>query len=250
MMMLQKEKKVNKLLIAVSYILIVIGLFFVTGQSTTEPKLKSIKEQVSISEIEKQYNLAKSQNPVVAAFIDVPGVTTEAVVYTPEDQTEYLRKALDGSESEEGTLLMGTWSKGTLGPKGGKYFGNSLIFGHNTITGQKFGNLKNFLSNEALSNSPLITTFDGDKIRYYKFSFVNYIIDGEEFIKEKEFKTLDEMKAYNQEILSTSIFQSSSLSQNVTNKPMLYLQTCKEWWGIERYTFACVECDEKGQVLP
>ena len=233
MMMLQKEKKVNKLLIAVSYILIVIGLFFVTGQSTTEPKLKSIKEQVSISEIEKQYNLAKSQNTVVAAFIDVPGVTTEAVVYTPEDQTEYLRKALDGSENEEGTLLMGTWSKGTLGPKGGKYFGNSLIFGHNTITGQKFGNLKNFLSNEALSNSPLITTFDG-----------------EEFIKEKEFKTLDEMKSYNQEMLSTSLFQSSSLSQNVTSKPMLYLQTCKEWWGIERYTFACVECDEKGQVLP
>ena len=204
----------------------------------------------SSGEIEKQYNLAKSQNTVVAAFIDVPGVTTEAVVYTPEDQTEYLRKALDGSENEEGTLLMGTWSKGTLGPKGGKYFGNSLIFGHNTITGQKFGNLKNFLSNEALSNSPLITTFDGDKIRYYKFSFVNYIIDGEEFIKEKEFKTLDEMKSYNQEMLSTSLFQSSSLSQNVTSKPMLYLQTCKEWWGIERYTFACVECDEKGQVLP
>ena len=58
---------------------------------------------------------------------------------------------------------------------------------------------------------------------------MNYIIDGEEFIKEKEFKSLDDMKAYNQEMLSTSIFQSNSLSQNVTGKPMLYLQTCKEW---------------------
>ena len=51
------RKKVNKLLIAVSVYSDCNWPVFVTGQSTTEPKLKSIKEQVSISEIEKQYNL-------------------------------------------------------------------------------------------------------------------------------------------------------------------------------------------------
>lgn len=221
--------------------------------TTTEREIVKPPAYTRVSDHEKkegafreEFQQLKSSNQDVALLFSFPGVTHEAVVSTPHDQNEYLHLNLAKEYDPYGTLLLGSYSKGTLESNEKTGFGNTLIYGHNTDNNSKFGHLDEYLTNEALEKSSVIMVYDGVKLRYYKPSFVLNILDGQEFVLQKEFSSEKEMVDYNSSMKARA-FAKNSLSDS--KRPVLYLQTCVAIYGDERYVFGCVEVDEKGRVV-
>ena len=80
-------------------------------------------------------------NPYVAGWLTIENSDLDLpVVYTPVSQNYFLHRAIDGSESERGTLFIADiWRKEC---------NNTLIYGHNMRDGSSFGMLLNYADPE------------------------------------------------------------------------------------------------------
>lgn len=211
--------------------------------SLENPTIKTIekappKTQVETSPYSQLLSSAKNINSEVVGWFHLEGVANEPIVSKPGDQGYYLRRNFSGKEDLYGSLILGEFSKGNFDG-----VGNNLIYGHNTDNNSKFGNLDTFLNEQTIKDAPILTVFDGSKERRYQLSFVVEVIDGREFILQKEFKTDAETLAYNKSLEARAIY-SAGLEKGTSSR-MMFLQTCKYYIGDERYVYAFVELEEE-----
>jgi sortase B len=84
-----------------------------------------------------KYDEVLKINPYVAGWLNIEGSKIDApVVYTPGSQNYYLRRALDGTDAQMGTLFIAVnWRDEN---------NNTLIYGHNMKDGTAFGSLLKF----------------------------------------------------------------------------------------------------------
>lgn len=102
--------------------------------------------------------------PDVAAYLIVPGTNIDyPVVWTPENETEYLYKNYDGTDNINGSLLLDTDS--CLDP----LTTNLIIHGHNMKSGAMFGNMiEDFDTYEDYEQHKYMTLYTDSTERNYE----------------------------------------------------------------------------------
>jgi len=189
--------------------------------------------QKDLNKIKKNYLDAYSTNKETLGWIYMENTMNEPIMYTPDNQNKYLRMDNHLNESPFGVPFMGKYSYGN-------FDGNTLLYGHRSNYSKSFGPLIQYENQESLNDSPIIICYDGnnDMFCFYRIGFLFELVDGDEFIKQKEFASNTQRKEYNQSLFDRSILTNETIDINYAN-PMLFLQICKNIDdGFERRVFA------------
>ena len=107
--------------------------------------------------------LYSNYKDVVATITINNMVTNEPIVYTPDNQNEYLYKDITGNYNKNGTFF--TAQDSCLGKTN-----VTTVFGHTMKSGKMFGKLKNYKNLSYLQSNPTFTMSDSDK--EYKLKIV------------------------------------------------------------------------------
>jgi sortase B len=124
---------------------------------TPEEKASSavIEEETVSTDAEKiDWQALRQENPDTAGWITVPGTCIDFPVVRGEDDTEYLRKAFDGTYSVWGTPFFSSSS----GPESR----NLIMYGHSGPGGRMFGELEDYAAAEDRREPVLLCLPEGD----------------------------------------------------------------------------------------
>lgn len=102
-------------------------------------------------------------NEDMAAWLQVPGTNIDyPVMWTPRDEEYYLYRDFDGSENQNGCLILDTDS--SLDP----LTTNLIIHGHNMKSGAMFGNLTDYESEDYYQEHKTILLYTEECLRNYE----------------------------------------------------------------------------------
>ena len=100
-------------------------------------------------------------NPDYVAWLRIGGTSIDHPVVRALDNEKYLEISFFGEPNSHGTLFMDYRNVGDHVP-------HIIIYGHNTRTGDKFGDLRNFLNAGFLMQNNIITLMVNDRIVEYE----------------------------------------------------------------------------------
>ena len=115
-----------------------------TPEPVPEPEPKYAESGVLL-----QYDPLWQKNPDMAGWLRIEDTIIDyPVMYTPDNQEYYLRRAFDRSKATSGCLFLGEgWS-----PEGN----HAIIYGHDMRNGTMFGTLSDYASEEFAREHPSI----------------------------------------------------------------------------------------------
>ena len=149
------------------------------------------------SKILPQYRELYQENPDLAGWVQIEGTNLDyPVMYTPDDQEFYLRRAFDQSYSVSGTPFMGQGS--SLDPQSD----NLILYGHNISSKTMFAALLNYKNEtfwrehpcirfdtlfqageyEVLSAFPIDVTPGNGHFQFYKYVDFDTVDERQDFI--------------------------------------------------------------------
>lgn len=116
----------------------------------TEPK--------EYAPIRVDFAALQAKNPHVIGWIYIPDTPINYPIVQTENNSDYLRKALDGSYSHGGTIFLDYRCEGDFSEP------NSIIYGHNLLDQTMFGTLERYKKQSYYESHPTIylLTADGD----------------------------------------------------------------------------------------
>ena len=165
----------------------------------------------------KDFKAAKSINDDVTAFIDVPNVCYNPVVFTGDQF--YLRKGIDKKYALRGMLFFGAYTDGNL-------HDSSIIYGHHMNDGTMFATLKLYENQEFFRANEPIKAFDGKYFYIYKPYTSMIVTDGNEKAHYGGRKG-EERKEYYKSLYERSMVKMEDGLEPNYGADMLFLQTCE-----------------------
>lgn len=163
-------------------------------------------------------NLAEKY-PDICGWINVENTNICYPLLISKDNEHYLRKAYDGSEDKNGSIIVDYRLNSTLTENK-----NIILYGHNMISGNMFAYIAN---PENIINAQIEIYSNGVLSVYRPFSA--YIESGNEFVKTS-FGTDEELKNYIDTALSKTILDFGITPAG--NERLLTLITCEDSYGL------------------
>ena len=128
--------------------------------------VKDIKEQdVSVDENELRYidfEMLNEINPDIIGWLYIPQIGVDQPILKGSYDTQYLSNGYDGKYNYIGSIFTWADANESLSDE------NVFLFGHNMSSGQMFGNLDYFQSQEFLENNKRVYVYTPSKVRVYE----------------------------------------------------------------------------------
>lgn len=191
------------------------SLFKIDGIDQTDPNEFTYSEMMD--KMANDFYAAKKINGDVTAFIDVPNVCYNPVVFTGDQY--YLRKGLDKRYALRGTLFFGAYTDGKLND-------SAIIYGHHMNDGTMFATLKLYENQEFFRGNEPIKAFDGEYFYFYKPYTSLIVTDGREKAHYGGREGKEREDYYRSLYERSSVKMEDGLEPNF-NADMLFLQTCE-----------------------
>lgn len=188
-------------------------------------------------------------NGDMAAWLLIPGTNIDyPVMWTPEDENEYLYKDFNGKENVNGSLILDTDS--SLEP----LTTNLIIHGHNMKSGAMFGNLTDYEDPGYYEDHKLITLHTEDSQRNYEViavfrSQVYKKTDNVfKFYKFFQADTEEEFNDFYQNIMDLSIYDTGVTAE--FGDHFITLSTCVYHVTNGRFVVVAKEIAQGDTYLP
>ncbi len=179
----------------------------------------------------------------IAAWLVVPGTIIDyPVVWTPEDENQYLYLDIDGNEDKNGCLILDTDS--SVAPVST----NLIIHGHNMRSGAMFGNLTDYEDRSFCEEHKQITLYTEECQRNYEviavFRSQVYKKKDEVFKYYKFFQadTQEEFEDFYQNIKKLSLYDTGVTAE--FGDRFITLSTCV--YHVEQGRFVVVAKEVEG----
>lgn len=189
------------------------------------------------------------ENPDMAAWIQIAGTNIDyPVMWTPEDENQYLYRDFEGNEDKNGCLILDTDS--CLNP----LTTNLIIHGHNMRSGAMFGNLTDYEKEDYGKEHSKITLYTTDCERNYEIIavFRSQVYKKSEqvfkFYKFFQANTQEEFDDFYNNIKALSIYDTGVTAQFGDN--FLTLSTCVYHVEQGRFVVVAKEVESGDIYLP
>lgn len=188
-------------------------------------------------------------NEDMAGWLQIPGTEIDyPVMWTPRDEVYYLRRAFDGSQNQNGCLILDTDS--CLDP----LTTNLIIHGHNMSTGAMFGTLASYEDESYYKEHKKIILYTEEEQKNYEviavFRSEVYKKTDQvfKFYKFFEAKTQEEFDDFYQNIKAMSLYDTGVTAE--FGDYFITLSTCS--YHVERGRFVVVakEVESGDSYLP
>ncbi len=207
------------------------------AQVASEPQSAPASSQPEVQEIEPDFAELQEQNADVYAFIEIPNTSIAfPILQHPTDNTYYLRRDIDGNHSIFGVIYTELYNSTDFTDS------NTIIYGHDTLDGQMFGDLRYYYDEEFLleNDEIIIHTPEGESV-YKIFSaivyddrHIAYTYDTTDSAKTLEF--IETLKA-NADKDNSTFLEDVELTENSN---IITLSTCYGSWTTERFLVSAV----------
>lgn len=166
-------------------------------------------------------------NPDAAAWLDMPGLDLSLPVVRPADNTTYLHRGFDGSESPAGCLFFSAADGGD----GALY---RVIYGHNLHDGSMFGALLRYRDPEFYALYPTFTLYTPEGAATYRIFSCHTATDTEPLYRTDRTAGAD-YDAFLQQLTEASEYDTGA--RPPADARVLTLSTCLTAYGsgLERY---------------
>ncbi len=184
--------------------------------------------------IKTRFNDAKELNEDVIGWLSISDFNLEYPVLYSSDNTEYLRKGVDGEYSMSGSIYLDAQCTVSGTPL-------KLLHGHNMLDSSMFSTLPEMLNWESLDDAPLVDYYDELGLREYKIFSIYTLNSKEETILINNYETLDSLIDLKNSYLDKSLIPVTKVSSSVE---LLLLDTC--WYGEsgnEHFLHCIVVCE-------
>lgn len=172
------------------------------------------------SNMKSKYDNFKQINDDVVGYMECSYLGIDnAVVYSPIDNSAYLRRNVYGEEDISGTLYIDYRCTPCMSP----FY---VIHGHNMSDGGQFARLPDLMSLGSLDDVPPIRFMDEDGARDYKVVSV-FSINSKDFaLYINSLSTVGDLRIMRDNYISKSVVRCSDVPDSTD---MLLLNTC--WYG-------------------
>ncbi|MBQ2803289.1 MAG: sortase [Lachnospiraceae bacterium] len=199
--------------------------------------------------IENPYKKAFLSNDDMAAWIQIPNTNIDyPVMWTPRDENYYLYRDFDGSNNQNGCLILDTDS--SLDP----LTTNLIIHGHNMRSGAMFGNLTDYEKEDYYQNHKEIILHTKEGIRNYEviavfrsqvFKKTDQVF---KFYKFFQADTQEEFDDFYQNIKAMSLYDTGVTAE--FGDHFITLSTCVYHVEHGRFVVVAKEVEGGDQYLP
>lgn len=196
-------------------------------ETVTPNQLKSLKSSVDIARELKNIYDSNSEYDIAGVLYIEDFVFN--IVMNPTEDDHYLNKSRDGRDDFKGELFLSDNSKFN---EDDKSLDMTRIYGHAMLSGERFGMLNRLTSP---ANKRDMYFYDGNKTTRYEMAKGMEFVDGSTYIErydlngDKKQEFLDEL---------TSSAKVSHVDNIDISKETVFLQTCAEARGLDRYLIA------------
>jgi len=154
------------------------------------------------------------------AWLYVPGTVIDYPIVKSHDNSDYIRRDLDGKYNREGTIFMDMGNQVVLSDR------ITVLYGHEMKNGSKFADLHKFRDPEFFAENRTLNIYTPEGMRTYEI-FAAYISDDRNILYEVDYFINEIWEAYIEEIFSNPD-ESANLLQIEFGKDdqILTLNTC------------------------
>lgn len=198
---------------------------------------------------ENPYRDSYLANGDMVAWLQIPDTIIDyPVMWTPGDETYYLRRAFDGSKNQNGCLILDTDS--CLDP----LTTNLIIHGHNMDTGTMFGTLAKYAEESYYQEHKLITLYTEKCQRNYEIIavFRSQVYKKSDtvfkFYKFFQADTQEEFDDFYENIMALSIYDTGVTAE--FGDHFLTLSTCSYHVDRGRFVVVAKEIENGPHYLP
>ena len=216
------------------------------SDSSTESNSGEVSEPAAVANPYRDSFLA---NDDMAAWLQIPGTNIDyPVMWTPDDEEYYLYRDFDGSNNQNGCLILDTDS--CLAP----LTTNLIIHGHNMKSGAMFGNLTDYESEDFYKDHKNITLYTGECQRNYEVIavFRSQVYKKSEqvfkFYKFFQADTEEEFDDFYQNIKALSLYDTGVTAE--FGDRFLTLSTCVYHVEQGRFVVVAKETERGDTYLP
>lgn len=217
-----------------------------TVVSTAEP---TSTPEPTPTPTENPYRDSFLANRDMAAWLQIPDTIIDyPVMWTPGDETYYLRRGFDGSKNQNGCLILDTDS--CLDP----LTTNLIIHGHNMDTGTMFGTLAKYKDESYYQEHKYITLHTEECQRNYEVIavFRSQVYKKSDtvfkFYKFFQADTQEEFDDFYENIMALSIYDTGVTAE--FGDHFLTLSTCSYHVDRGRFVVVAKEIESGSNYLP
>jgi len=187
-----------------------------TFEPTPEPENNGIREPDRIIDFEALFE----RNKDAIAWLSIPGTRIDYPVVTSQDNSDYLRRDLDGRYNEAGTLFTDMINNPGFIDR------VTVIYGHNMRNGSMFADLHNFADTEFFNENREIKIYTPEGMRVYEI-IAAYITDHFNILYETDYFDNAVWEAYINKIFNNEDTRANLLPKEVgENDLIITLSTC------------------------
>ena len=194
------------------------------GKNSDHNSLKG-KYSKQLANMRASLTALKQHNPDVVGWIHIEGTNIDYPVMQGDDNDYYLARAYTGEELPIGSIFMDCGCSEKIAENQ-----NTVIYGHNVVTGAMFHDLEKFLDEEFFADN-LIYLYTMDGVYIYKPVAI-YDTESTYMYFRTRFSSEDEFLSFAGEMLGNSKVYSDE--KFVKGDRMLTLSTCTNQ-GDRRY---------------
>ena len=220
-----------------------------TATATPQPTATPTPEPTSTPAVANPYRDNYLVNSDMAAWLQIPGTNVDyPVMWTPRDENYYLYRDFDGSENQNGCLILDTDS--SLEP----LTTNLIIHGHNMRSGAMFGNLTDYEDEEYFESHRQIILYTEECQRNYEVIAVfrsqvyKKSDDVFKFYKFFQADTEEEFDDFYENIKELSIYDTGVTAE--FGDHFLTLSTCVYHVDRGRFVVVAKETEPGDRYLP
>ncbi len=206
--------------------------------SISEPESISVSEpEEEIEELVVDFEELQAKNSDIYAYIEVPNTNISFPMFQhPTDNTHYLRKDINHNYSILGVIYTELYNAKDFSDN------NTVIYGHDTLDGQMFGDLRYYYDEEYLKENReiIIHTPDGE-LTYKIFAAILY--DNRHIAYTYNVADGTQTLEYIETLRANSDKENSTFLDDVViteESQIITLSTCYGDWNDDRYLVTAI----------
>ena len=192
------------------------------GEDVPETQPTEPKEYAPIS---VDFEALREVNPYVVGWIYCPDTPISYPIVQTANNTDYLRRGLDGVYRHGGTIFLDYRLEGDFSDY------NSIIYGHNLLDSSMFGTLERYKDQSYYESHPTLYLLTPEQ-DYRVDLIAGLSLDARSVLYRTE-HTFETYRDFLSSVLSQSNFQSGRTTEGITRT--LTLSTCSYSYDDARY---------------